>query len=370
MYQINRQNNRVQPLKRHTFAELGFKERQHLQEWIANQPDILGEDLLIIQKEFAKFSDTNERLDLLALDKEGSLVIIENKLDDTGRDVTWQALKYASYCSRMSKEEIREIFQSYLDQHDNGSRAEDKLSAFFNDEDFADLSLNKGMTQRIILIGAKFRKEVTSTVLWLANFDLRIKCFKVTPFAQDDNLFLSIEQIIPTKDAEDFVISLAGKARDEIKEVEADKTRHKIRKEFWTELLSAAPQRTSLYNNTSPSRENWITGGSGLGRVTFNLAITGHVCRAEVYIDRGNLEENERIFRTLEAQREEIENLFGGSLNWENNSTKRSRKITAESAGNVFEKEAWPGMIEFLIDAVVRLERAFKGPLARIKIES
>ena len=58
-------------------------------EWLANNPTSLGEDLLIIQKEFMDLM-TPERLDLLALDKQGNLVIIENKLDDTGRDVTWQ----------------------------------------------------------------------------------------------------------------------------------------------------------------------------------------------------------------------------------------------------------------------------------------
>lgn len=60
---------------------------------------------------------TRERLDLLALDKEGNLVIIENKLDDSGRDVVWQALKYASYCSTLTKEEIIRIFQEYLDKY-------------------------------------------------------------------------------------------------------------------------------------------------------------------------------------------------------------------------------------------------------------
>jgi hypothetical protein len=86
---------------------------------------------LLIQKEFSSFSDTHERLDLLALDKQGSLVIIENKLDDTGRDVTWQALKYASYCSGLSKEHIRKIYQEYLDRTEPASKAEEKLSEFF-----------------------------------------------------------------------------------------------------------------------------------------------------------------------------------------------------------------------------------------------
>lgn len=96
MYKINKSSNSIQRLEQKSFSSLGFRERDHLQEWISKQPDVLGEDFLIIQKEFSGFDDTQERLDLLALDKQGALVIIENKLDDSGKDVTWQALKYAS----------------------------------------------------------------------------------------------------------------------------------------------------------------------------------------------------------------------------------------------------------------------------------
>jgi len=84
MYQINKSDNNITKLEERLFSDLGFTERAHLQEWIAKNPDVLGEELLIIQKEFQGFNDTKERLDLLALDKEGGLVVIENKLDDTG----------------------------------------------------------------------------------------------------------------------------------------------------------------------------------------------------------------------------------------------------------------------------------------------
>ena len=116
MYLIDESVNRINRIERKTFSELNFRERDHLQEWIANEPSSLGEDLLIIQKEFDGFSDTRERLDLLALDLEGNLVVIENKLDDSGRDVTWQALKYVSYCSSLTKEDIRQIYQEYLNK--------------------------------------------------------------------------------------------------------------------------------------------------------------------------------------------------------------------------------------------------------------
>ena len=82
MYIIDQDNNEVLPISKRTFSELGFREREHLQEWIAKRPEILGEELLIIQKEFDGWTETRERLDLLALDKSGNLVVIGNKLDD------------------------------------------------------------------------------------------------------------------------------------------------------------------------------------------------------------------------------------------------------------------------------------------------
>ena len=110
MYEIDKANNALNPLQNKSFKEAGFEERPHLQQWIAQEPSCLGEDLLIIQEEFQGFSETNERLDLLALDKEGRLVIIENKLDDSGKDIIGQALKYASYCASMTTDQICQIY--------------------------------------------------------------------------------------------------------------------------------------------------------------------------------------------------------------------------------------------------------------------
>lgn len=253
MFKIDRGGNRIGRLEPKSFGELGFRERAHLQEWIANQPDALGEELLIIQKEFAGFSETNERLDLLAIDKQGSLVIIENKLDDTGRDLTWQALKYASYCARLTKDQIRDIFQGYLSKQMSASSAEEELSAFLEVDDYQEVVLNKGVTQRIMLVAANFRKEVTSTVLWLSSFKLRIQCFKVTPYAKGEDLFLNIDQIIPTKEAGDFMIGLAAKAQDEVEGAEAEKTRHVLRFEFWSQFLPVMNARSALFRTLSPA---------------------------------------------------------------------------------------------------------------------
>jgi hypothetical protein len=236
MLKIDAASNSITSLTTRTFGDLGFSERKNLQEWIAKEPSCLGEELLIIQKEFSGFSHTHERLDILALDKQGSLVLIENKLDDTGRDVTWQALKYASYCSRLSKENVRSIYQEFLAKTDPSADARELITEFLEADDYEEVAVNKGFTQRIILIAANFRKEVTSTV----------------PYSMDEQHFLNIEQIIPTKDVEEFMIGLADKALDEIEEVTEEKNRHNVRREFWTKVIRAIATKTSLFKIFRP----------------------------------------------------------------------------------------------------------------------
>lgn len=165
MFKVDLSDNHLIQLEERRFSDLKLNERDHLQEWLVHTPEALGEDLLVIQKEFDGFEDTRERLDLLALDKEGRVVVIENKLDDSGRDVVWQALKYVAYCSSLKKAEIVDIYQKYLNRWVDGESAIPNLCEFLGVEDLDDTVLNAGNEQRLILVAANFRKEVTATVL-------------------------------------------------------------------------------------------------------------------------------------------------------------------------------------------------------------
>src|SRR5690606_18180877 len=310
MFKINPTANRISPLEVKRFSDLGFTERKHLQEWLENYPQALtqgdGDELLIIQKEFDGFDDTRERLDLLAIDKEGNLVIIENKLDDSGRDVTWQALKYAAYCSRLSKDEIKDIFQDYLNKYGNGEKAEDRLCEFYGKE-YDEIVLNKGTGQRIILVARHFRKEVTSTVLWLHNFNLRIQCFRVTLYNKDDQLFLGIEQILPIKDVEEYVIKMAVKAQDDFMIENRLKSSDALRLEFWTALLNEMAKKSGLFKHISPKKDNWINVSSGMPGVAYTFTISSSYARVELYIDTGDKEKNKNFFDYLYQNKEEIE---------------------------------------------------------------
>lgn len=221
------------------------------------------------------------------------------------------------------------------------------------------------MTQRIALVAANFRKEVTSTVMWLSQFRVRMQCFKATPFALNDELFLNVEQIIPVKDAEDFIIGLADKAKDEVQGAETEARRHKVRHQFWSELIPAMNATAStLYGNISPSVTNWISAGTGQRGVGLNFAATQSYGRAELYIDRGDKAENEAIFDRLHAERDAIEAAVGVPLVWERLDNRRASRIKLERAGDVFDPTQWPDLIRFMVDAMVRLERGLKPRLA------
>ena len=194
LFRVDPQNRASEKIQEVEFSQLGLQERRDIQEWVAANPGILGDDLLIIGKEFSDFDRTNERLDLLAVDFTGRLVVIELKRDDSGTDAHWQAIKYASYLQRATTDKIIRLAAEYRSESedDAGTRmlqhlGADDLNALNND-------------QRIILASHRFAPEVTSAALWLNKKapDL-ITCIRLTPYqdTQAGSLYVQATTIIP-----------------------------------------------------------------------------------------------------------------------------------------------------------------------------
>ena len=356
MYKIDKKANNITALSEHSFAEAGFNERTHLQEWLVKNPQIFGEDeeeLLIIQKEFSGFDDTKERLDILALDKQGFLVIVENKLDDSGRDVTWQALKYASYCSQFTKPDIENIYQTYLGEAENAKK---KLIDFFG-EDYEKMSLNSGeSTQRIILVSANFRKEVISTVLWLANFGLNIQCFQISLHKQDETLFFDMKQIIPIKEAEEYMIGIAKKNQEE----KSQNDIHNLYRAFWNKFLPKVKEVKgfNLFDGKNTAKGHYIGVSSKIKGAYYNFAISQSYSRVELYIDTGNQDRNTKIFEMLNQVKSEIEKIAENEYKWENKDGYRCAIIRLDMEGNINQNERWDEITDKMIDAMIKLGKA------------
>ena len=207
MYRVDIENKKLIKIPITSFSELNLKERFDIQEWIDGTPEILGESLLIIGKEL--ILPSGKRLDLLAMDKQGALVVIELKRDDSGTDVEWQAIKYASYCSSFSHGEISKHFAEYLGTDNDDAQV--KIEGFINCEP-GDLN----QRQRIILVSKKFHSEVISAVLWLRESEIGIECIRLTPHRDEaGNLFINPEIIIPLPEAKDYIQKKESKQKEQ-----------------------------------------------------------------------------------------------------------------------------------------------------------
>jgi len=368
MFQINSTSNEIIKLAPKRFSELGFTERGHLQEWIAKMPEALGEELLIIQKEFDGFDETRERLDLLALDKQGDLVVIENKLDDSGRDVVWQALKYASYCSSLSKSQIVEIYQAYLTQAGNNEDAKERIVEFLGASDFDEVLINEGVAQRLVFVVANFRREVTSTVMWLLENQIRVQCFKATPYQQGEQLFLTLDQIIPTPEEAEFRIGISEKKKEQKTAAKSQARSLELRPQFWTKTLEAMERAgVKRYSTVSPSNEHWLSCGTGLSGVIYSLIFSKKEIRVEIYMGKNDTTENKAIFDKLYARKDEIESKFGNKLEWQRLDDKKACRIKFSEPIEGYDTENWDSMVDWLVEYFQKMEKAFHPEIERIK---
>ena len=83
-----------------------------LETWIAANPEIIGDRILIIDRQ--RDIPGVGRLDLLGIDQDGALIIIELKRDRTPREAVAQALDYASWLDSAGSEQIIGYAESYL----------------------------------------------------------------------------------------------------------------------------------------------------------------------------------------------------------------------------------------------------------------
>lgn len=211
IYSISTDNSTATPVEPTSFVALSIWERRNIQEWIRRTPEILGERLLILSMEFDRFTNSNDRLDLLALDENGNLVVIELKRDSAAGLADLQAIRYAAMVSSMTIDMILPYFVAYktkyCEQRISGSDAINEIRAFVSTEDFNELS-NK---PRIILCSEGFSTEITTTVLWLRQSSIDITCVKITPYRFNDHTIVVPSIIIPLQEAKEYLIEIQAK---------------------------------------------------------------------------------------------------------------------------------------------------------------
>jgi hypothetical protein len=113
VWQIN-ESDALTEVKR---SKLNLEAR--IEKWLSNDISLLSADLFVIGKQVA--TEWGGYIDLLCLDASGKLVVVELKRDKTPREVTAQALDYASWVNNLDAEQIGVIAAPRLNGNSLGA---------------------------------------------------------------------------------------------------------------------------------------------------------------------------------------------------------------------------------------------------------
>lgn len=181
----------IRSLPKTTFSQAQLQERRDIQRLLRGNASVVAPDTLIIAEEFGDWDESRRRIDLLAVDRDANLVVIELKRTEDGGHMELQAIRYAAMVSTMTFEQAVDVFGRHLALvGDSETDARVELLEFLGwdepDEDaFA-------QDVRIVLASAEFSRELTTSVLWLIERGIDIRCVRLQPYSFDGRVLVDV----------------------------------------------------------------------------------------------------------------------------------------------------------------------------------
>ena len=320
------------------FPELEILEKD-IAEWVLEYPKILGEELLIVTTEYNKFDKTKDRLDILAIDKNGKLVVIELKRGVADRFVDLQAIHYAAYCSNANLEQVIDLMIEYkkkkCEKDVSKEEIQNEINEFIADPDFSEFD-NK---PRIILVANGFEEETLSAVLWLRDNGIDITCIKLEPYKIDEKIVIKPEIIVPLPEAKDYIIQVEQK-----KKTTSELTkRQKEYYEFWSKLLDEFKKAKPDVTKRSATKDSWLALPAGYSYIHFEWYFRRRPTEGfyvALHFEHPKYEDNKKLIEYFFSKKEELEKEFPeDELIFEENWGSKSARIYVKRASSNLDEE-------------------------------
>lgn len=213
----------VTPATRLTFAEAGVWERRDIQEWVIANPEIIGPDVMIVTSELGDFVNRKgdkdaDRLDVLALTRDGTLVVVELKRDRAPHTVAMQALNYAARISQFDLSRLATVYGRFRSTRGEALTAEVAVAALrqyapgISDETLQEVP-------KIVFIATDFGLEITTTVVFLTGkLGMEIDLVRLSAYrTAGDEIVVTASKTFPPPDIEEFVLFPNAEAEQERK---------------------------------------------------------------------------------------------------------------------------------------------------------
>ena len=157
------------------------------------------------------------------------------------------------------------------------------------------------------------------------------------------------------------------KATGEVKKDLAE--RHQKRIQFWEGLLPALNEKTTFFRRISPSKDNWLAAGTGIGGIYYQIIIRMESASIQLNIEKDKTGEmNKKVFDFLYERKEKIEEAFGGQVIWR----RMDDQISSRIQHNIYDcglndASTWNQGYEVIADSLVKWDEAFRPYLNEIR---
>lgn len=210
LYHVDETDGSLSEIPETSLSGEGMRERGDLQRWLRDFPGALEPDLFVLTEEYSDWEDGNRSIDLLALDGEGRLVVIELKRDE-GAFMDLQAIRYAAMVAHMTFAQAVDAHDRHLQARGIEGDARERILEHLGGEAGDEPEIESGRP-RILLAARDFQRELTTSVLWLRDSGIDIRCVRLLPYRIDDHLVLDVTQVIPLPEAEEYIVRVRERA--------------------------------------------------------------------------------------------------------------------------------------------------------------
>lgn len=211
IYEIT--TDKLEKIPETNFAHEGIKERDDLQRLLREQIEVISPNTLVISEEFGEWEDSRRRVDLLGLDKDANLVVIELKRTEDGGHMELQAIRYAAMVSTLTFDKVVEIYGRFLSKLGKDLDPESSVLEFLEWDEPIEGEFAQEV--RIVLASKEFSRELTTSVIWLNERGLDIRCIRMRPYKDKNKVLVDIQTVIPLPEAEDYQVQIREKQQKE-----------------------------------------------------------------------------------------------------------------------------------------------------------
>jgi hypothetical protein len=178
----------------------GMDDEKRLEATLVSDISILDPDLLLIGRQvptaYGKF------IDLLAINREGNLVVIELKKDKTPREVVAQALDYGSWVATLEDDDIAGIFESFTAGAGQAAPTRSLDAAFCEKFQVGEMPEELNESHELLIVAAALDDSTERIINYLTDFGVAINAAFFRFFKDGEKEYLSRAWLIPPDAAE------------------------------------------------------------------------------------------------------------------------------------------------------------------------